>query len=69
LDARDTHTLVNLAFAYDKTGKPDRALELYRQALEINPSLTDAWNKAGNILTRAEQYEDAVGTVRQRTVN
>ena len=61
LDARDTHTLVNLAFAYDKTGKPDRALELYRQALEINPSLTDAWNKAGNILTRAEQYEDAVG--------
>lgn len=60
LDSQDTHSLVNLAFAYDKTGKPDKALELYRQALDINPSLTDAWNKAGNILTRAGQFEDAV---------
>ena len=60
LDSQDTHSLVNLAFAYDKTGQPDRALELYRQALDINPSLTDAWNKAGNILTRAGQFEDAV---------
>ncbi|ABD40699.1 TPR repeat [Methanospirillum hungatei JF-1] len=60
LDSEDTHSLINLAFAYDKTGNPDRALELYRQALDINPSLTDAWNKAGNILTRAGQFEDAV---------
>jgi len=60
LDSRDTHSLVNLAYAYDKTGQSERALELYRQALEINPSLTDAWNKAANILTRAGQYEEAV---------
>jgi len=60
LDDKDTHSLVNLAFAYDKTGKPERALELYRQALDINPSLTDAWNKVGNILTRAGQFEEAV---------
>lgn len=60
LDDQDTHSLVNLAFAYDKTGNPELALELYRQALEINPSLTDAWNKAANILTRAGQFEEAV---------
>jgi len=60
LDARDTHSLVNLAFSYDKAGNPERALETYRQALEINPSLTDAWNKAGNILTRAGRFDEAV---------
>lgn len=60
LDDQDVHSLVNLAFALDKTGKSPEALELYRRALEINPSLTDAWNKAGNILTRAEQFDEAV---------
>jgi tetratricopeptide (TPR) repeat protein len=60
LDPRDTHSLVNLAFSYDKAGNPERALETYRQALEINPSLTDAWNKAGNILTRAGRFDEAV---------
>lgn len=60
LDEQDIHSLVNLAFAYDKTGNSEIALELYRKALVINPSLTDAWNKAGNILTRAEQFDEAI---------
>lgn len=60
LDEKDTHSLANLAFAYDKTGKPELALELYKKVLAINPSLTDAWNKAGNILTRAGQFDEAV---------
>ncbi|PWR75309.1 NosD domain-containing protein [Methanospirillum stamsii] len=58
-DNQDIHSLVNLAFAYDKTGQSEIALDLYRKVLEINPSLTDAWNKAANILTRAGQYDEA----------
>ncbi|NLV26647.1 MAG: tetratricopeptide repeat protein [Methanomicrobiales archaeon] len=59
IDNQDIHSLVNIAFAYDKTGETETALSLYHRALDINPSLTDAWNKAANILTRAGHYSDA----------
>ncbi|PWR74382.1 NosD domain-containing protein [Methanospirillum lacunae] len=60
IDKNDTHSLVNLAFAIDKTGRSNEALELYLQAVTINPSLTDAWVKAGNIETRANHFNQAI---------
>ncbi|MDD1730182.1 MAG: tetratricopeptide repeat protein, partial [Methanospirillum sp.] len=60
IDEGDTHSLINLAFAFDKTGKSEEALKLYLQATTINPSLTDAWVKAGNLETRAMRYDQAI---------
>ncbi|HWQ68316.1 MAG TPA: NosD domain-containing protein [Methanospirillum sp.] len=59
-DPADIHSLVNKAFALDKTGKSEEAYQLYMQAVEINPELTDAWYKAGNLLTKAGRYEEAL---------
>jgi parallel beta-helix repeat protein len=60
IDPNDTHSLANLAFALDKTGKSEEALDLYLKAVTVNPSLTDAWVKAGNIETRAKHYDQAI---------
>lgn len=60
IDQNDTHSLANLAYALDKTGKPEEALALYLKATTINPSLTDVWVKAGNLETRAKHYNTAI---------
>nr|WP_319537569.1 NosD domain-containing protein [uncultured Methanospirillum sp.] len=60
IDKDDTHSLTNLAFAMDKSGRSDEALKLYLQAITINPSLTDAWVKAANIETRANNFNQAI---------
>lgn len=60
IDPKDTHTLVNLAYALDKVGNSTEALDLYLTATGVNPSLTDAWVKAGNIETRAKHYDTAI---------
>jgi len=41
-------------------GQPERAIELYAQALRLDDSMQNAWNNAGTLLMDAGRFADAV---------
>ncbi len=47
---RDSLALMNRAQEAQKAGKPDQAVDLYRQAIAGNPDLGPAWNNLGYAL-------------------
>jgi len=51
--------LVNLGRMAEERGRLDRAERLYREALELDPTIAKANNNLGTIFARREQYEEA----------
>ena len=41
-------------------GKPDQAVACYREAIELQPDLTEAHNNLGNVYHGLGQFEEAV---------
>jgi tetratricopeptide (TPR) repeat protein len=61
-DARICFSLANVLRA---AGQKERALERYRQAVEIDATFADAWNNLGVLLVELEQHDEACSAFRK----
>lgn len=59
LDDSNSTILVHLGRCYRNLSNPDRALEFYNKAIEINPYEGTAYTNMGTIYLLREQYEKA----------
>ena len=63
LDPLSRHTFfhyLNLGALYDATGKEDKAISTYEEAIAINPNLPLAYRFTGNIYLRRGKYQEAI---------
>jgi superkiller protein 3 len=58
----------NLAMVLDRQGRPQDAIDLYRQAIKFHPHRRDqatSWDNLGDVYQARRQYEEAVNAYRQ----
>jgi Flp pilus assembly protein TadD len=59
LEPDDAHTWFNLAYARDKGGMDDSALEAFRRATELDPNNDRAWYGLGMLHARQGRHREA----------
>jgi tetratricopeptide (TPR) repeat protein len=57
---REGYDLARQAAAAERAGNPDRAIELYSQAVGVWPEIPSAWNNLGLLLMDQSNYMEAV---------
>lgn len=50
----------NIATLYEDRGQPQRAIEHFRRAVELDPGLTVGYERLGLLLVREERYDEAL---------
>src|SRR5262249_26340433 len=60
IDGLSPQSLLGLAKAYLYASQPDQAIQLYRQAIEMEPNFVPAHAQLGLVYIKKEMYEDAI---------
>jgi tetratricopeptide (TPR) repeat protein len=63
--AQSARSLLNLGTVLLEQGRPEEALEIYQQALELDPESPGAWLKCGVAQHRLGHYEDSLASNRK----
>jgi tetratricopeptide repeat protein/cytochrome c554/c'-like protein len=63
--SRDALVLVNLAFLYDQSGREEKAIPLYREALRVDPEQVIAAVNLGSSLAKRGRTNEAISLWRQ----
>ena len=61
----DAAICFDLASVLSALGHPWRAIERYRQVIELNPTRADAWNNLGDLLIEVGQLPAAISSFRR----
>lgn len=60
VDSMNYFFLKQAGYCNQKTGKPNRAIELYRKALNVNPQDMKLYSNLGNIYIKKRSFEEAI---------
>lgn len=63
----DADELCNLGNSYLRSNQPDKAIEIYKKVININPEHATAWSNFGVALQNSHQLDLAIGALEKAT--